>query len=236
MEPKRKKDNLELGKSRESVDENGMGVTSLSGPVETAFQKDEGVGMETETPDLVGTEAQDVSDVATLTEELMKARMEAKEYLDLAKRTRAELINFRNRVEKENREFRKLAIESLILELIPVIDSLEGAISAFKDADDGENPLLQGVRKIYAQLHAVLENHGVEIYGQVGDKFNANLHEPLRSESSREVTEDTICGVYQKGVRIGDKVVKPARVAVKTPLVLQTESEAQAREENGGEE
>jgi molecular chaperone GrpE len=150
--------------------------------------------------------------------DLEKARAEASEYLQLAKRTQADLINYRKRVESERESFKQFAIEDLIFELVPVLDSLAQAEHMYQDTPAGENPLLDGVRKTREMLHKVLLEHGIQTISEAKVPFNPSMHQPLHSEPSPDVVVEMVAEVYQQGVRIGDRVIKPAMVKVLTPV------------------
>lgn len=150
--------------------------------------------------------------------ELEKARAEAGEYLRLAQRAQADLINYRKRVESEHETYKQFAIEDLIFELVPVLDSLAQAEHMYKDIAHGENPLLDGVRKTREMLMKVFMEHGIEMISEAKVPFNPSMHQPLHSEASPDVVIEMVAEVYQQGVRIADRVIKPAMVKVLTPL------------------
>ena len=165
--------------------------------------------------------------------ELEKARAEASEYLQLAQRAQADLINYRKRVESERETYKQFAIEDLIFELVPVLDSLAQAEHMFEDVKAGENPLLDGVRKTREMLMKVFMEHGIEIIAETKIPFNPSMHQPLHSEASPDVVVEMVAEVYQQGVRIADRVIKPAMVRVLTPL---TEEEADEHADEESEE
>ena len=150
--------------------------------------------------------------------DLEAARQLAAEYLDIAQRTRAELINFRKRVDKERNEYQRHAIEELVIDLLPCLESLEQAIQIYKDVKEGENPLLEGMRKTRNMLYKVLASHGAEPINKPQVPFDPNLHMPLMTEESADVEEPFVSEVYQQGVLVGDRVVKPAMVKVLVPI------------------
>ncbi len=170
--------------------------------------------------------------------ELEKARAEASEYLRLAQRTQADLINYRKRVESEREAFKQYAIEDLIFELVPVLDSLAQAEHVYQDVPAGENPLLDGVRKTKEMLHKVLLEHGVQMISEAKVPFNPSLHQPLHTETSPDVVVEMVAEVYQQGVRIGDRVIKPAMVRVLTPAADEEDEQAkeEPEEDTSGEE
>lgn len=155
---------------------------------------------------------------ASIAGDLEAARQLAAEYLDIAQRTRAELINFRKRVDKERNEYQRHAIEELVIDLLPCLESLEQAIHIYQDVKEGENPLLDGMRKTRTMLYKVLTKHGAEAINQPQVPFDPNLHMPLMTEESAEVEAPFVSEIYQQGVLVGDRVVKPAMVKVLVPI------------------
>lgn len=142
---------------------------------------------------------------------------QAKEYLDLAQRKEAELRNFRKRVEQDLEDARRFAVENLLADLFPALDGLAQAASTYKDAPDGENPLLDGVRSTVKTLERALLKHGIEKIDAAGVPFDADLHQPLKVETSADVQVDTVAEVYVQGFKLGDVVLKPAMVRVVQP-------------------
>jgi molecular chaperone GrpE len=152
-----------------------------------------------------------------LREQLESAKALAEEYKELAQRMRAELINYRKRVEAERAEQRKYAIEQFIADLLPALDSLAQAEQLYAKTADGENPLLDGMRKTLKQMHKVFAQYGVEAISEANVPFDGNLHMALMIDESPEVVMPTVAEVYQQGIRIGGRVIKPAMVKVLTP-------------------
>jgi molecular chaperone GrpE len=158
--------------------------------------------------------------------ELERAQRDAAENLELAQRLQAELINYRKRVEREREESRKYAVESLVVRLIPVLDSLEQAAQMYADTPDSANPLLDGVRRTRDLMARVLGEHGVDLITQAGVLFDPNLHMPLRTLESDEVESDTVDSIYQPGIRMGDRVIRPATVSLLIPKALPASGES----------
>jgi len=171
-----------------------------------------------------------------LEDELLEAREEAAKYLDLAQRAQAELINFRKRVENERAEVRKYATEEVVAELMPVRDSLAQAVQVYGDVPEGDNPLLDGVRRTIVMLDRVLGRHGVQIIAEADVPFDAELHQALLTEPSASVTVETVSEVYQPGVRIGERVVKPAMVKVLVPATSPAAEDSSTDSATGGDE
>jgi len=126
-------------------------------------------------------------------------------------RLAADFENYKKRAARERQEYVRLANERLIAELIPILDDLERALSAAEQHEEGQ--LEEGVRLVHRSLAAALQKEGlVEI--ETNGAFDPNVHEALLSQPDDEKESGDILDVIQKGYRIGDKVVRPARVIV----------------------
>jgi molecular chaperone GrpE len=141
----------------------------------------------------------------------------AAEYLDLAQRKEAELRNYRKRVAQDLDDARRFAVEGLLSDLFPALDGLAQAVHAYKAKPDGEDPLLDGVRRTVRALENALLKHGVEKITQAGVPFDPHLHHALNVEESAEVTEETVAELYVEGYKMGEMVLKPAMVRVLKP-------------------
>ena len=129
---------------------------------------------------------------------------------DRLQRLAAEFDNFRKRNAREQAAFAERASERLVKELIPILDDLGRALEAA--ADHEEAKLEDGVRLVHRSLEDLLQKQGLtEI--ETDGKFDPHVHEALLSQPS-EAEEGSVIEVVQKGYRIGDKVVRPARVIV----------------------
>ena len=125
-------------------------------------------------------------------------------------RLAADFENYKKRAARERQEYVQLANERLIAELIPILDDLERALSAAEEHQEAQ--LEEGVRLVYRSLAGLLERHGVRPIETEG-RFDPHVHEALLSQPS-EAEEGSVIEVVQKGYRLGDKVLRPARVVV----------------------
>ena len=145
-------------------------------------------------------------------DELVKVGAQRDEYLALAQRTQADFENYRKRVARESALAQERGVAKLVNELLPALDNLDRALAAAA-ADD---PLLEGVRLVRSELSAALARVGVESFAPLGQKFDPALHEAMATTShagsGRE--EGTIVEVYQPGYRLGEHIIRPARVVV----------------------
>ncbi|MDX6489379.1 MAG: molecular chaperone GrpE [Gaiellaceae bacterium] len=144
----------------------------------------------------------------------LQARLDAAEaerddFFDRLQRVTADFENYRKRAARDQAAFGERATERLVSELLPVLDALEGALEA---AGHEEAKLEEGVRLVHRQLADALGKQGVAEIDTDG-KFDPHVHEAVLSQPS-EAEEGSIVDVLQKGYRLGEKVVRPARVAV----------------------
>jgi molecular chaperone GrpE len=145
-------------------------------------------------------------------EELVARAQKADEYLDLAQRTKADFENFRKRTARDAAAAQTRGMSRLALELLPAIDNLERALSA-ADITAAEE-LTSGVKLVYAELLAGLGRAGIEPFSPKGEPFDPQQHEAVAQLPAPETEPGTIIEVYQRGYRLGDAVLRPARVSV----------------------
>ncbi len=160
-----------------------------------------------------GTDAQAVeSDFDAL---LADTQRERDEYLDLAKRTRADFENYRKRMAAEAQAAAARGKAELAQGLIGVIDNLERALEAAGiDSAEPEEPLAQGILLTYRELKGVLERTGIEALDPKGEKFDPAWHEALSTQPANGMESGTVLEVMQKGYRLDDQLIRPARVVV----------------------
>jgi molecular chaperone GrpE len=148
-----------------------------------------------------------------LEERLAAAEAEAERHLDDLRRLAAEFDNYRKRVARDHERIVARAGERLVKELIPVLDDLERALEAAERHE--EATLEDGVRLVHRQLAATLQKEGLaEI--ETDGRFDPHVHEALLSQPS-DAEEGSVIEVLQKGYRLGDRVLRPARVVVAGP-------------------
>ncbi|MEO8290838.1 MAG: nucleotide exchange factor GrpE [Gaiellaceae bacterium] len=147
---------------------------------------------------------------AELQEQLEGLERERDEYLNDLKRVAAEFENYRKRVTRDQEGLVARAHERLVKELLPVLDDLERALEAA--ADHQEAKLEEGVRLVHRELLKALAKEGlVEV--ETDGQFDPHVHEALLSQPSEE-EDGAVIEVLQKGYRLGDRVLRPARVVV----------------------
>jgi molecular chaperone GrpE len=139
---------------------------------------------------------------ATLEEQVAALEAERDEHLNDLKRVAAEFENYRKRVARDQ--------ESLVKELLPVLDDLQRALAAAEEHEEAK--LEDGVRLVHRELAAALEREGLAEIDTDG-RFDPHVHEALLSQPS-DAEEGSVIEVVQKGYKLGDRVVRPARVVV----------------------
>ncbi|MCH0562929.1 MULTISPECIES: nucleotide exchange factor GrpE [unclassified Streptomyces] len=177
--------------------------------------------------------AGDANENAGLVAQLDQVRTALNERtLDL-QRLQAEFQNYRRRVERDRIAVKEIAVANLLTELLPVLDDIGRA------RDHGE--LVGGFKSVAESLETVAAKMGLQQFGKEGEPFDPTIHEALMHSYAPDVTETTCVAILQPGYRIGERTIRPARVAVAEPqpgtqTVKAEESESEPAEdkENGG--
>lgn len=174
-----------------------------AGPVSDTSPAPTGAGPASSPP--TGDELE--KDVTAL---LAKAEEERDEYLDLARRTKADFENFRKRVATDLQAAETRGKVSVAREVIDAVDNLERALEA---AGEGES-LAAGVEMVLGGLRETLTRNGVDVVDPKGEKFDPNRHEALSTQPVEGTESGTVVEVLQKGYVLGEQLVRPARVVV----------------------
>jgi molecular chaperone GrpE len=147
---------------------------------------------------------------------LADTQRERDEYLDLAKRTKADFENFRKRMVAETEAANARGKADLIREVVPVLDDLERALQAAGLDPEGDSPdgLAHGVLLVFRSLREALARNGVEVIDPQGEPFDPQLHEALSTQPGSGAEPGIVVEVVQKGYRLGEQLVRPARVVV----------------------
>ena len=149
--------------------------------------------------------------VSILEERAALLEKERDEYLNDLKRVAADFENYRKRVARDQEGLVARAHERLVKELLPVLDDLERALEAAAQHEEGK--LEEGVRLVHRELVEALAREGlVEV--ETDGQFDPHVHEALVSQPSEEEEDGSVIEVLQKGYRLGDRVLRPARVVV----------------------
>ena len=142
---------------------------------------------------------------------LKEAQAQIDELEDRLLRLTAEYDNFRKRAQREKNEARQFANQHLLEKQLPVLDNFEMALTAAKDADPA---IRDGVQMIYDQFVGVLKDAGVEPIDAEGEPFDPNIHEAISQQETTDVEEGTVVQQVQRGYKLNDRLVRPARVIV----------------------
>jgi molecular chaperone GrpE len=161
-------------------------------------------------------------------DELGEAQRQRDEYLDALQRLKAEFDNYRKRVAREQQQLSVRAAERIVVQLLPMLDDLERAIDAA--VEHGETKVADGVRLVHRSLAAMLEREGlVEV--ETDGAFDPHTQEALLTQPS-DAPEGTVIQVLQPGYKLGDHVLRPARVVISSGL---PEAEPPVRDSGPGE-
>ncbi|MDX3536112.1 nucleotide exchange factor GrpE [Streptomyces sp. MB09-01] len=152
-----------------------------------------------------GDAAQDVALLA----QLDQARTALSERTADLQRLQAEYQNYRRRVERDRITVKEIAVASLLTELLPTLDDIGRA------REHGE--LVGGFKSVAESLETVAAKMGLQQFGKEGEPFDPTIHEALMHSYAPDVTETTCVAILQPGYRIGERTIRPARVAVAEP-------------------
>jgi molecular chaperone GrpE len=146
-------------------------------------------------------------------EELTAKADKADEYLELAQRTKADFENYRKRAMREAAVAQERGVVKLAKELLPAVDNLDRAVAAAENAgNNGE--LVSGIKLVHADVVAALARVGIEPYSPEGEQFDPQHHEAVAQQPVEGAEPGTVVEVYQRGYRLGELVLRPARVVV----------------------
>ncbi len=163
-----------------------------------------------------GGSADDTQVEADLDALLADTQRERDEYLDLAKRTKADFENFRKRMTAEVLAAGGRGKAEVLRDVIPVLDDLERALQAagLDPEGDSEDGLAHGVLLVFRGLRESLLRNGIEALDPTGEKFDPTLHEALSTQPADGTESGTVVETMQKGYRLGEQLIRPARVVV----------------------
>lgn len=140
---------------------------------------------------------------------LGKAKAEAAEYLEALQRERAAFVNFRNRVSKEQDRYREHGVVDVLTALLPALDDID-RIRANSQMDDS-------FKAVAAKIDKTFEKFGVEKFGEAGEDFDPTHHEGILRKPDADALHETVDTVVEAGYKIGDRVIRAARVVVAVP-------------------
>lgn len=158
-------------------------------------------------------------EIEKLKKEIEKLKKEKEEYLAGWKRERANHLNYIKEEKEKMKEFLELANEGLVLKLLPVLDSFKRAEDSISQDLKG-NQIIQGFLQIKNQLKEILEKEGLEeIQTEIGEKFNPEIHEAVGTIGEKDLPEDVIAQVLEKGYKFKGRVIRPVKVKISSKKV-----------------
>jgi molecular chaperone GrpE len=182
-------------------------------PKNQATETDQGLSEETAAAVPEGTQAE-ADPLAAVQQELAEALAEKQKNWDLYLRERAELENFRKRMQREKEDLVRFANENLLREVLTVVDNLERAIDHARGSEETVQGLMEGVEMTLSQCRKLLEKFGVTPVAAVGEPFDPTWHEAMGQLESAEHPPNTVLQEMQKGYLLNDRLLRPALVLV----------------------
>ena len=195
------------GASQESQNNGDSAASATSDSADSAATAANAASSESqENGDAADGATQDGEDTLT---PLGQAKKEAAEYLEALQRERAEFINFRNRSQKEQERFRQHGIIDVLTALLPALDDID-RIREHSEMDES-------FKAVSAKIDKAFEKFGVEKFGEKGEDFDPTKHDAILHKPDPEASKATVDTVVEAGYRIGDRVIRAARVVVASP-------------------
>jgi len=192
------------GASQESQNNGDSAASATSDSADTAANAASSESQEN--GDAADGATQDGEDTLT---PLGQAKKEAAEYLEALQRERAEFINFRNRSQKEQERFRQHGIIDVLTALLPALDDID-RIREHSEMDES-------FKAVSAKIDKAFEKFGVEKFGEKGEDFDPTKHDAILHKPDPQAEKETVDTVVEAGYRIGDRVIRAARVVVASP-------------------
>lgn len=195
------------GASQESQNNGDSAASATSDSADSAATAANAASSESqENGDAADGATQDGEDTLT---PLGQAKKEAAEYLEALQRERAEFINFRNRSQKEQEHFRQHGIIDVLTALLPALDDID-RIREHSEMDES-------FKAVSAKIDKAFEKFGVEKFGEKGEDFDPTKHDAILHKPDPQAEKETVDTVVEAGYRIGDRVIRAARVVVASP-------------------
>ena len=165
--------------------------------------------------DSMGDELKDKAKIKKLREDLAKSQLENRENLTALQRARADYVNLKKELDEVRDTTKKKITEKVLGDFLPVLDSFDMAMGNTAAWEAVDKNWRVGVEYIYSQLKNTLENNSVDAIDKVGVDFDPSLHEPIETKETDDATLDhKIEKIIQKGYKMGERVIRPARVVV----------------------
>ncbi|MCI4410334.1 MAG: nucleotide exchange factor GrpE [Thiotrichales bacterium] len=145
---------------------------------------------------------------------LVEAQSQAAQHYDSLLRLQADMENLRRRTEREIDNAKKFALERIVNDLLPVLDSMEMGLQASAQAANEQDTIRQGLEMTVKMFQDVMQRFSVEAVDPIGQKFNPQEHEAMTMQPSAEHEPNTVMFTVQKGYKLHGRVVRPARVVI----------------------
>ena len=194
------------------MDKKKHGVHTIS----EALQEKAQAGAGAEAAEAAAAQAPEVADKIKQLEETLAAKdAEAAANWDKFLRERADLENYRRRVQKEKEELLKYGNESLILEILPAVDNMERALE--HACEDSMSAIIEGIKLTLSMLQSALKKFGVTpVEAGNGTPFDSAFHQAMNQVESADQEPNTIVSEFQKGYLLNERLLRPALVSVAT--------------------
>ncbi|HZW03895.1 MAG TPA: nucleotide exchange factor GrpE [Anaerolineaceae bacterium] len=154
-----------------------------------------------------------VNEIEDLRSELELAKSQGKEYFEGWQRERADFMNYKRRIERDQAQMAQSVTGSIAKKYLPVLDDLERALASIPEDPEAEK-WAEGIELIARKLQGILESEGVQRIPAEDEQFDPNRHEAISLEDNADHASGEIIEVVQQGYMIGDRVLRPAKVRV----------------------
>lgn len=160
------------------------------------------------------TDADKGEENQVLSAEAAKYAEEAKKEIeDMRLRMAAEMDNFKKRLNREHQEQMRYASEKVLGDLLPALDNLDLALQ-YATKHEACKDMMQGIEMTRKQLLDAIAKHGLVSVGETGEAFNPEIHEAIGMESNPDLDKNTVSKIMQRGYKLNDKLIRPAKVMV----------------------
>lgn len=184
-------------------------------PIQVFDESEDEQAEETSAPDDVAADPETEQDpLAALQAQVDTMTQERATLYDQLLRRQAEFENYRRRVDRERSEAYTRARAEVLLELLPVIDNFERALASLENSGGDAESLRHGVELIHKQFKDALTKFGLEPVESVGQTFDPHVHEAVTIEPTDKHKENTVIEEFQRGYKLGEKLLRPAKVKV----------------------
>lgn len=178
-----------------------------------AVQSEDAAAVE-ESDEISEAGAREPSPISKLQSQVDVLMSERASLYDKLLRRQAEFENYRKRVERERAELYQHGRDDVLLQFLPVVDNFERALSSLEESEGDAEALRRGVELIHKQFSDALAKLGLETVEAVGHTFDPHVHEAVTTEATDKHKENTVIEEFQRGYKIGDRLLRPAKVKV----------------------